>query len=78
MERRFVCLDFEKSSLSAYISVAGNKPVRLMKIGDEAYDMREWLIDTEQLEEFRLSPLTFGQSRAELPYYPGGIDDIPA
>jgi hypothetical protein len=78
MERRFVCLDFERSSLSAYVSVAGNPPVRVMQVGDPSYDMRVMAIDEEQLEKFRLFPGTFGQDQPCLPHYPGGIDDIPA
>jgi hypothetical protein len=82
MERRFVCINFERSAISAYVAVARNMPVRVMTLGDPNYDMRAMQFDLAQLNGFRIAPTTFGESPTpELPspsLYPGGIDDIPA
>lgn len=61
MERRFVCLNFEKGSIAAYVSIAGNRPLRVMRLdgGSEA-EMRAMAFEPAQLDEFRRVPTTFG------------------
>lgn len=67
-ERRFVCINFEQGTISAWVSVAGNKAIRAMKLGDGSTNLREVELDFGQLSQFRLNPTTFGkQTQAALP-----------
>lgn len=66
MDRRFLSLDFEKGRLSAYVAIAGNRPLRVMTLdaGNEAA-MRSTEFDRDQIEAFRMQPTTFGREPAE-------------
>jgi hypothetical protein len=66
MERRFISLDFEKGRLSAYVAIAGNRPLRVMTLdGGSGQAMRATEFDRQQLEDFRLTPTTFGRTPPE-------------
>lgn len=65
MDRRFVSLDFEKGRLSAYVAIAGNRPLRVMTLDcGSGQAMRATAFDRQQLEDFRRNPTTFGRAEA--------------
>ena len=78
MERRFVCLNFVEGSISAYAAVDKQlKQQECLVAGPDA-GMRDTEFDMSEIETFRLLPRLFRQQNyPALPYYPGGIDDIP-
>lgn len=66
MNKRFLCINFDKSTISAYAAIAGNHPLRVMTIGEPSFDLREMEFDLIQLEQYRRSPTTFVGNK-ELP-----------
>ncbi len=62
MERRFVSFNFERGTISAYVAIAGNRPLRAHRLdcGSEE-QMRLSAFTPAQIEDYRQNPTQFGR-----------------
>jgi hypothetical protein len=63
MIRRFVCMSFDRGAISAYVAIAGNRPVRVMTLGcGDGQLMRDTPFDQGSIERFRQCPTAHGRA----------------
>ena len=62
VERRFVSFNFERGTISAYVAIAGNRPLRVARLDcgtEEGMRQGDW--GYQQIEDFRRDPTRFGR-----------------